>query len=296
MAMNALPIVWDMETSDPDDFLTLLLLLDHPQVKLKAVTITPGSTHQVGLVRRALEWFGRSELPVGARDINWPKQCVSGWHRGAYGDFSPSTDARPAAEVLLENFDKDTTYVTGASNQNLGAAMALAEARGVPFELGAWVAQGGFAGEGVVPPEKQLTKFKGRVTCPSFNVGGAPKPVLAAQQHKGFGIRRFVSKNVCHGVIYDGRMHEQFAAAKQKRQGLELIWKGMEHYLRKNRGGKAFHDPLAAACAIDAGIGTWAEVDLYREGGEWGSRLKPGSNTFIIVDYAHERFVATMLG
>ncbi len=293
--MNPLPIVWDMETSDPDDFLTLLLLLDHPRVKLKAVTVTPGSTHQIGLVRRALEWFGRSDMPVGARDLRWPKQCVSGWHYSAYGQVPPSDDARPAAEVLLEHFDKDTTYVTGASNSNLGAAMALAESRGVPFQLGAWVAQGGFAGEGVVPAEKQLSKFKGLVTCPSFNLGGAPKPVLDAQLHPGFGIRRFVSKNVCHGVIYDGRMHEQFAAAKHQRLGLELIWKGMDHYLRKHRGGKAFHDPLAAACAIDSSIGTWAEVQLYRDGNAWGSRLTPGSNTFIIVDYVRDRFIATLL-
>ena len=33
-------VVWDMETGDPDDFLTLLLLLGHPQVNLKAVTVT----------------------------------------------------------------------------------------------------------------------------------------------------------------------------------------------------------------------------------------------------------------
>ena len=49
-------IVWDMETMDPDDYLTLLLLLGHPQVNLKAVTITPGSQHQVGFVRAALAW------------------------------------------------------------------------------------------------------------------------------------------------------------------------------------------------------------------------------------------------
>ena len=47
-------VVWDMETGDPDDFLTLLLLLGHPQVNLKAVTVTPGTREQVGLVRQAL--------------------------------------------------------------------------------------------------------------------------------------------------------------------------------------------------------------------------------------------------
>ena len=38
--------IWDMETGDPDDFLTLVLLAGHPRVDLKAVTITPVSyTH-----------------------------------------------------------------------------------------------------------------------------------------------------------------------------------------------------------------------------------------------------------
>lgn len=35
--MNPRPFVFDMETSDPDDFLTLLLLLGHPEVQWHAV-------------------------------------------------------------------------------------------------------------------------------------------------------------------------------------------------------------------------------------------------------------------
>jgi hypothetical protein len=37
-----LDVVWDMETADPDDFITLLRLLGHPRVRLKAVTIITG--------------------------------------------------------------------------------------------------------------------------------------------------------------------------------------------------------------------------------------------------------------
>ena len=59
-------VVWDMETGDPDDYLTLLLLLGHPEVHLKAVTVTPGSPDQIGLVRETLDWFGR-DLPVGCK-------------------------------------------------------------------------------------------------------------------------------------------------------------------------------------------------------------------------------------
>ena len=77
---------------------------------------------------------------------------------------------------------------------------------------------------------------------------------------------------------------------------LRFIVKAMVAYLKKRPKGKAFHDPLAACCAIDPGIGTWKEVELYREKGEWGSRLCEGSGTHILIDYDHERFLHVLSG
>lgn len=281
-------VVWDMETGDPDDFLTLLLLIGHPQVNLKAVTVTPGSPSQIGLVRHALNsWFGL-DIPVGAYNINHPKPCVSSWHYQVYGDIPPSCDAELGGEVLLRCCDENTTLITGAPLKNLGAAIKL------DFKVGCWVAQGGFAGEGVVPTERQLEKFKGMRTCPTYNLNGDPKSALAALNYPGIGIRRFVSKNVCHGVYYDSEMHQRFATVKDKSLALAYIWKGMDAYLKENSAGKKFHDPLAACCAIDESIGTWAEVELYREQGQWGAKLSPGSGTWLITDYDPEKFVHTL--
>jgi pyrimidine-specific ribonucleoside hydrolase len=84
------------------------------------------------------------------------------------------------------------------------------------------------------------------------------------------------------------------AAVKDASLALRLIWQGMEAYLRKNRAGKKLHDPLAACCAIDESIGTWAEVELFRERGGWGARLVPGSGTSIITGYDHRRFVEVL--
>ncbi len=288
-------IVWDMETMDPDDYLTLLLLLGHPQVNLKAVTITPGSQHQVGFVRAALAWFGREALPVGAFNLAHEKTCVSSWHAKAYGDIPPSQDAEPGAEVLLRCCDEQTTLLTGAPLKNLGRALALAQERGLEFKIGRLVTQGGFAGEGVVPPELQLARFRGLTTCPTFNLNGDPRSALAALASPQIGIRRFVSKNVCHRVFYDHALHAQVAAIKDQSRSLQLIWQGMQVFLNRNPAGKKLHDPLAACCAIDETIGTWAEVELYREQGAWGSRLAPGSNTWIIIDYHRERFLQTLL-
>ena len=280
--------IFDMETQDPDDFLTLLLMLGHPEVDLVAVTVTPGTPEQVGLVREALSWFG-VDIPVGAYDIDHPKQCVSLWHERAYGAFGSSRDAEPGGELLCRLCDADTTLVTGGPLKNLGAAIDLGG-----LTLGRWVAQGGFAGEGVVPAHAQLPKFAGRRTCPTFNFNGASRAALDALAYDGIAARRFVSKNVCHGVVYDSAMHEQIRPVKSQAFYLERIWHGMDRYLSRKRAGKKMHDPLAACCAIDEGVGEWAEVELYRERGEWGARLAPGSGDFIIIGYDHARFVSTL--
>jgi inosine-uridine nucleoside N-ribohydrolase len=62
-----LDVVLDMETGDPDDFLTLLLLAGHPAVNLRAVTITPGSPAQVGVVRHGLALPGPGRRAAVAR-------------------------------------------------------------------------------------------------------------------------------------------------------------------------------------------------------------------------------------
>lgn len=287
-------VVWDMETSDPDDFLTLLFLIGHPQVNLKAVTVTPGTPDQIGLVRHALKWFDLN-IPVGAYNIEHDKQCVSKWHYKAYGDIPPSWDAQPGGEILLEYCDENTTLITGAPLKNLGAAITLSLIfNNNALKVGCLVTQGGFAGEGVVPPEKQLDKFKGMVTCPSYNLNGDSKSALAALEHPGIGIKRFVSKNVCHKVYYDQTMHEHFATVKDKNLALSYIWKGMDAYLKKKPVGKKFHDPLAACCAIDASIGVWAEVDMYCENKQWGAKLSSGTRTWIITDYDYKKFVKTL--
>ncbi|MEH2194479.1 MAG: nucleoside hydrolase [Nostoc sp.] len=288
-------VVWDMETSDPDDFLTLLFLIGHPQVNLKAVTVTPGTPDQIGLVRHALTQCFGLNIPVGAYNLEHGKQCVSGWHYKVYGNIPPSYDAEPGGEVLLRCCDENTTLITGAPLKNLGVAITLSSIPGKEvLKLGRLITQGGFAGEGVIPPERQLEKFKGMVTCPSYNLNGDPKSALAALEYSGIGIRRFVSKNVCHKVYYDQEIHKHFETIKDKSKSLTYIWQGMNAYLKKKPGGKKFHDPLAACCAIDESIGTWAEVDLYCHHGQWGAKLSPGTKTWIITDYDREKFIQTL--
>ncbi|MFO0661686.1 MAG: hypothetical protein U0165_17915 [Polyangiaceae bacterium] len=202
-----LDVVWDMETGDPDDFLTLLLLLGHPDVRLKAVTITPGTTEQVGLVRRAVvEWFQR-DIPIGAFNIEHTKSCVSGWHQHAFGPIVPSKDAALVTRCYERLLDDSTTLLTGAPLKNLGRAIRQAEADGRILSIGRWVAQGGFAGDSIVPESDRLPQFAGRETCPTYNFNGDPKSALLALSYDGVRARKLVSKNVCHGVFYDQEIH-----------------------------------------------------------------------------------------
>lgn len=351
-------LIFDMETQDPDDYLTLLLLLGHPLVRLKAVTVMPGSPTQVGLVRRTLDAFDHAHIPVGAYQRDHPKPCISPWHERAYGTIIPDYSAEPAGALLARLCDEHTTLLTGAPIKNLGEAMAHDS-----FLLGRWVAQGGFAGEGVVPTAQQLPKFAGLTTCPTFNLNGAPKVALDALDDPRILQRDFVSKNVCHGVLYDLDFHRMVAEAMAEKTSLQWIYKGMSHYLKKHhdtrpvpmtdddelpdtlrllglagqslgvmtgqeamavalkqdvllgrrdlpvtpalyqllshtpstRVGKKLHDPLAACCAIDPEIGTWAHVKMFRKRGEWGSRLAEGSSTRIIIAHDDARFRRTFL-
>lgn len=123
--------------------------------------------------------------------------------------------------------------------------------------IGTWVAQGGFAGDSVVPPEHRLAKFAGRETCPTFNFNGAPQVALSMLGSEKIAERWLVSKNVCHG--------------------------------------KMFHDPLAAAVAIDRTVCTFREVEVYRERGEWGSRLATDTHTRIAVAVDRARFLDVLL-
>jgi hypothetical protein len=96
-------------------------------------------------------------------------------------------------------------------------------------------------------------------------------------------------------VSYDHDLHARVAAVTSASPALALIHQLMTGYLDRHPGGKIIYDPLAACCAIDPGIGTWAEVEIYRERDEWGARHASGTQTPIITGYDRQRFLGTFL-
>lgn len=153
-----------------------------------------------------------------------------------------------------------------------------------------WVCQGGFAGDSVVPEQFRLEKFKGLETCPTFNLNGNPAAALILLETDRIKEKVFVSKNVCHGVIWDRDMHGRMRAYKNNYAGISMVFDAMEEYLERKPTGKAFHDPLAACVAIDESICQFRPVKLYREKGCWGSKIEEGSPIRISIAVNREKF------
>ncbi len=208
-----LQVVFDMETGDPDDFITFLFLLGHPMVHLKAVTIVSGTPDQIGFLRYVLNRFNRSDLPLGAFNMN-AKPALSKFHLKIYEDTSinESREALDGSEVLLTYCDEQTILICGGPLKNVAKAIQSGE-----FKLGRLVAQGGFAGDNIVHEQKRLQKFNGRITCPTFNLGADAKAAKIVLDYNGIKEKFFVSKNVCHGVLYTNETHQQLEQVKDDR-------------------------------------------------------------------------------
>ncbi|MCP4438446.1 MAG: nucleoside hydrolase [Aureispira sp.] len=284
-------ILFDMETNDPDDVMTLCILSAHPNVNLRAVTVMPGTDEQVGLVHRVLELTDHPEIPVGSYAIGYEKPCVSGFHNKWFGKWEDKTPDGEGYQIIKETVAEypELTILTGGPLKNF----RLLDAK---LPIHRWVAQGGFAGDNVVPPEHRLPKFVGRTTCPTFNFGGDPKTASKLLATPQIEKRLLVSKNVCHGLAYDAEMHEKMEGYKDSSAGLHWVYKGMDKYLQRRPNGKLFHDPLAACVAIDPSICEFREVELFRARGEWGSNLVLGTNTFISIAADKDRFFDVMVG
>ena len=64
-----------------------------------------------------------------------------------------------------------------------------------------------------------------------------------------------------------------------------LLREGMNLYLARHSDGKKFHDPLAAVAHVHPEVFTWVTGRLFKEHGEWGTRLaEEGDQIAIDVD------------
>ena len=285
-------ILFDMETNDPDDMMTLCWLASHPKIKLRGLTVMPGTPAQLGLIKKVLELTAHEPIPIGSWNFEHEKDCVSKVHFDWLGAAIEGVKSHgPGFELISELIAAypDLQIITGAPLKNFKEIASS-------MKLTRWVAQGGFAGDNVVPEAYRLEKFAGRITCPTFNFNGDYKTALAMLENPNIEEKRLVSKNVCHGMVYDQDWQERIYPHRHQSAGLELIYKGMELYLAKSPNGKKFHDPLAAVVAVNPEVCEFREVRMFRQKGEWGAELCEGTNTFISVKANLDKFFEVFLG
>ena len=288
-----LQIVLDLEIGYMDDFITLVLLLGHPLVNLKAITIVPGTPDEIGFLRHVLAIFNRADIPLGVFDMN-TKSIVSAFDYKVYysTEIKESREASDACDILLTHCDENTILVCGGPLTNVSKAIQTGK-----FRLGRLVVQGGFDCDNIVPQNKRIDKLNGLLTSTAFNLDSNVQSALNVLQDKTIKEKFFVSKNVCHRVHYNRDMHKQLEPIRDKSLSLKEIYRIMSIYLDSiNIDGEIFHDPLTACCAIDPTIGEWRDVELYfdEQVKEWGSRIVEYPNVKITVDYNHSSCLNTL--
>lgn len=271
----------DMETNDPDDAMVLAIAATHPRVHLVSVSVTPGGRDQVGLVQHILRLLGKNIIPIGAKELHRTKPSVSGFHQKWLGSWQEADPDGEGCDVIAASVKShpDLTLLTGAPLSNPGRALE----RYPELKISRWVGQGGFAGDSVVPEKYRLEAFKGHDFFATFNLNGDVKAAERLLSSDQIVVRYLASKNVCHGVRWDREMQKR-AESVQGTEGFRLVRDGMALYLNKNdHDGKKLHDPVALSVAIQPNICSFAEVLVYRRHGLWGSRISPGSRTWISV-------------
>jgi len=81
----------------------------------------------------------------------------------------------------------------------------------------------------------------------------------------------------------------------RRAKALGMMYDAMDQYLQRKPGGKALHDPLALATALDESVCELAEVELFCHKGQWGSKPKRGSGTWISIAYDALKFQNALL-
>ena len=246
-------ILFDMETGDPDDLITLLLLLNNPQVNLKAITCYQGSPIQIGLISHVLELANQTGIPVGGWNPIEPVE-LSSYYADTVGHWTPQFAALTPQQVFKQSLQQypDITILTGAPLTNIAAS--LMNVPDIKFKK--VVTQGGYLGDLI--PEK-LSKFKGKNAYRTYNLGCDLSAFTVVNTSNKIEQLTYVTKDLCHGFIYTKEIHQgiKFGQAPIP----QLLKTCLSKYARSGKS-KAMHDPLAMLIALYPNLGTTLPITM----------------------------------
>ena len=296
-------VIVEIETGDIDDSIALIYALMCPHFEVLAVLVCPGSVQQLGLVERLYDYIKlpKEQRPIlGSLNFNESSK-VSPMYTRTYGPYENyKGERRLGKDIIIENckkFPNQIVYITLGPPKIL--SQALLENDYIQVKM--WLAQGGFAGVGVVDENKILPKFKGMKESPTWNLGGSVKESEFLMGHSRIGCRFFVSKNVCHDIVYDSSIHEQMKILSKEGTFASYFYDIMEKAYFKhkkdknlnkgsNRGTcikKKIHDIIPLMTLFNKDVCKFKQVQLKynRKNSSWGSTLANDTDTYISVEY-----------
>jgi len=269
--------------NDPDDFFTLCHLVT-AGVNIKAILISPGDPEQVRLVRFFCDQVGL-DIPIGVGKLDRYKRWKLGVHtelleRYKYPDNTKHDGfSGDIATDILKNNDPDI-FIIGPAK---GIGSFLKD--NPDFEGSKATMQGGFVGYHLYPPKIRLEKFEDRVWVPTFNLNGDRKGGMRFIDSK-IKRKQFVSKNICHTVVYDRDKYNKMNTPRDRAS--ELYMETMHLYLSKHNE-KKFHDPCAAVCHMHPEVGTWIRGKICKMESGWGAVLDENGD-YLIADLDYDAF------
>jgi pyrimidine-specific ribonucleoside hydrolase len=243
-------VIFDMETGDPDDLITLIMLLKNPDVDLKAVSCYQGSPLQIGLIKHVLKLAGK-DIPVGGWNPEEPSE-LSPYYTDVVGKWSPVKAELTPVEIFKNFCTKDTHVLTGAPLTNLKAVLENLR----DLEVSSMTTQGGYLGSLV---KEVLPKFKGRKEIRTYNLGNDTDAWSVVDNCRRIHKLTYVTKDLCHGFLYTPEIHSKVQFGKTPLD--QLLKKCFAKYASENKA-KAMHDPLAMLYMLYPEIGESMQIEM----------------------------------
>ena len=297
-------IILEMETGDIDDILALCYLLHRNDCCIKCILVVPGSLDQVNLIQKIVNLFKQdtsSSIAIGSYKES--QHIVSTHINPLFGfDNEVVINTTTATYDILKNIPLEELSVCsflsigplkgfGSFFKNYSKSMSY------QFHIKEWFTQGGFAGCNVVPDDLILDKFKGIKEVASWNLSGAEKEVKFMLKTLTCPIT-FISKNVCHGVVYDEDLDSYLSKYEDSNKFVKIIRKIMgEKYLHTqyDKPKKMIHDLLAVTCFFNRDICQYINIELKCTKNKWRSELNPDTNQKISISYDRNKFLEELV-
>ena len=293
--MKDTPLIVDCDAGrDPDDVYAITWFLAQG-VDIKLLSISPGDPDQMSFIEWLVKVAGANNTIVAPAKLGRAKASLSHPHLQLAAncgvlltDYERVYDR--AASSYYEEFIKAgaNVFVCGPPD---ATGEHLKTGGPVPAKL---VMQGGFCSYEHYEPAQPLAKFAGLSEVPSFNPGGNPKAMQLILE-SGIKDLSFVGKNVCHSICFTSAEYERMLRRPISGPA-DRIFRQFAAQAARIPGGKAFHDPLAAALYLYPELGTWLTGTPYRLKGKWGTKPGPDGVAQVLVDVDRAGFWTKMLG